>query len=199
MNMDRREAIKKTALLTGFAVSGSFISAVLQGCQPEAKNPLADWSPSFFSKEDGLSMAEIAECILPRTDTPGAQDVFVHEFVDLFANDCLTAELRQPFRDGFAKLLADCQQANGKPFIECSPEERLAFLNAQDKVAVEFAKANPGLEPEEYPFFMTLKQLVLLGYFTSEKVGTEVLGYLPVPGKYEPCMPYVEGTPIWAI
>ena len=196
--MDRREAIKRTALLTGFAVSGSFVSAVLQGCQPEAKSLLAEWTPLFFAKEDGLRLAEIAERILPRTDTPGAQDVFVHEFVDLFVNDCLEAELQQRFREGFAQLLADCQQAHGRPFDECSPQEQLAFLNAQDETVVAYAQENPDLQIEDYPFFLTLKQLILLGYFTSEKVCTEVLAYLPVPGKYEPCMPYEEGMPVWA-
>ena len=197
--MDRREAIKRTALLTGFALSGSVISAVLQGCQPEAKDDLADWMPNFFTKEDGMAMAEMTECILPRTDTPGAKDVHVYEFVDLMAQDCLDAEDQQKFRDGFTKLLADCQQANGKPFADCSPEEQLAFLNAQDKAAVDFAEANPGLKKEDYPFFLTFKQLILLGYFTSEKIGKEVLAYLPIPGRYEPCMPYEEGTPGWAL
>lgn len=197
--MDRREAIKRTALFTGFALSGSVISAVLQGCKPEAKGPLADWMPKFFTKEEGLAMAEMAECILPRTDTPGAKDVFVHEFVDLMARDCMDAGEQQKFRDGFAQLLAGCEQANSKPFHECSPEEQLAFLNAQDKAAVEIAKANPNLKPEDYPFFLMFKQLILIGYFTSETVGKEVLAYLPIPGRFEPCMPYAEGTPGWAL
>lgn len=197
--MDRREAIKRTALLTGFALSGSVISAVLQGCQPEAKGPLADWTPKFFTKEEGLALAEMAECILPRTDTPGAKDVHVHEFADLMVQDCMDAEYQEKFRDGFAKLLADCEQANGKHFLECSPEQQLAFLNAQDKAAVDLAKANPNLEEGDYPFFLVFKQLVLVGYFTSETVGKEVMAYLPVPGRFEPCMPYQEGTPGWAL
>ena len=171
----------------------------MQGCQPENKVNLADWTPNFFTKEDGLDMAEMAECILPRTDTPGALDVYTHEFVDQIAQVCMLPEDQQRFREGFAKLQADCQQANGKPFRECSAEQQLALLNAQDKAAVDLAQANPNLKPEEFPFFLTFKQLVLLGYFTSEKIGTEVLAYLPVPGRYEPCMPYTEGTPIWAL
>ena len=196
--MDRREAIKRTALLTGFAISSSTIASLLQGCQAEARSPLGSWTPAFFTKEEGLTLAEISECILPKTETPGAKDVFVHEFVDLIIADCSNQEEQKRFRDGLAELMAGCEQANGRPFVDCSPEERLAFLKEQDWAAPATGEGRPDLEEEDYPFFLRLKQLILLGYFTSEKVGTEVLAYDPVPGGYEPCRPYEAGTPGWA-
>lgn len=196
--MDRREAIKRTALLTGFAISSSTIAGLLQGCQPEAKSPLDSWAPSFFTKEEGLTVAEIGEVILPRTDTPGAKDVFTHEFVDLMVGDCYKQEEQQRFRDGLAQLMAGCEQANGKSFLDCSPEQQLAFLNEQDQAARATVEATPGLDKEDYPFFLTLKQLILLGYFTSETVGKEAFVYDPVPGVNEACRPYEAGTPDWA-
>lgn len=196
--MDRREAIKRTALLTGFAISSSTLASLLQGCQPEAKSPLDSWAPKFFTKEQGLTLAEIGECILPQTDTPGAKEAFVHEFVDLMVADCKMPEDKQQFRDGITQLMAGCEQAAGKSFLDCSPEQQLAFLNEQDQAARALVDANPGLAAEDYPFFLKLKQLILLGYFTSETVGTEVLAYDPVPGVNEACRPYEAGTPGWA-
>ncbi|MCB9048453.1 MAG: gluconate 2-dehydrogenase subunit 3 family protein [Lewinellaceae bacterium] len=196
--MDRREAIKRTALLTGFAISSSTIASLLQGCQPEAKSPLDAWTPKFFTKEQGVTLAEIGECILPKTDTPGAKDVFAHEFVDLMVADCKKPEDKELFRNGMAQLMAGCEQANGKSFLDCSPEQQLAFLNEQDQAARAVVDADPGLDDADYPFFLKLKQLILLGYFTSETVGKEVLVYDPVPGVNEACRPYEAGTPDWA-
>ena len=196
--MDRREAIKRTALITGFAISSSTIASLMQGCQPEAKSSLDSWTPRFFTKEQGANLAEIAECMLPKTDTPGAKDVFVHEFVDLMVADCKEPEDKKLFRDGLAQLMSGCEQANGKTFLDCSPEQQLAFLNEQDQAARAIVDANPDLDDEDYPFFLKLKQLILLGYFTSEPVGTEVLVYDPVPGVNEACRPYEAGTPGWA-
>jgi hypothetical protein len=197
--MDRRDAIKKTALLTGFALSTSTLTAIMQGCQPEQQSALDAWTPQFFTKEEGLALAEIGERILPRTDTPGAQDVFVHEFIDQAAYTCMDAEEQQRFRVGIKQLLDDFQKEAGKPLQESDPGTQLNFLNKVDKSAREWAKANPDAKKEEMPFFLDLKQMVLAGYFSSEKIGTEVTAFLPIPGGYDPCMPYEVGTPVWTL
>ena len=41
-------------------------------------------------------------------------------------------------------------------------------------------------------YFMMMKQLTLFGYFTSE-VGSKSVRYIPVPGRYEGCVPYKKG------
>jgi hypothetical protein len=43
-----------------------------------------------------------------------------------------------------------------------------------------------------------LKELTLLGYFTSETGYTQALRYAETPGRYDPCVPYEEGEPAWA-
>ncbi|GJG86933.1 hypothetical protein tb265_21140 [Gemmatimonadetes bacterium T265] len=52
-------------------------------------------------------------------------------------------------------------------------------------------------------YFRMMKELALLGYFTSETVGrlkTNVSGkpterYVDTPGRFDPCLPYVKGEP----
>lgn len=197
--IDRREAIKRAALLSGFALSSSMMAGLMQSCQAEPRPDGQAWKPVFFNEAQGEALAEIGETILPATDTPGAKDVGVHEFIDQFVKDCLPEEMQLQAKAGLDELLSSCQSANGKPFLDCSPEERLAFLNSLDAETRQLLELNPGLTPEQTPFFMQLKQLVLIGYFTSEKVGTEVLAYSPVPGRYEPCLPYEAGQPAWTI
>lgn len=195
--IDRREAIKRAALLSGFALSSSMMAGLMQSCQPEPRPEGQVWKPVFFDEAQGKALAEIADTILPTTDTPGAKDVGVHEFIDRFVKDCVPEAMQLQAKAGLDELLSACQGANGKPFLDCSPEERLAFLNGLDAEARQLMEVNPGLTPEQTPFFMQLKQLVLLGYFTSEEVGTSVLAYSPVPGRYVPCPPYEAGQPAW--
>ncbi|HMQ48629.1 MAG TPA: gluconate 2-dehydrogenase subunit 3 family protein [Saprospiraceae bacterium] len=194
--MDRREAIKRAGYLTGFALSAGTLSAVLQGCQPEV-SPLETWVPKHFSLENGRAVAYMAERIIPHTDTPGAIDVFVHDYLDNIVGICMLPEDQARFDAGLAQFLADFSTKSGKTFLEGSETEQLDFLNAVDQKDKAFVEANPILKPEEFPFFLTFKQLVLTGYFTSEPIATEVLGFNPIPGEYDGCMPYEAGTPNW--
>ena len=44
----------------------------------------------------------------------------------------------------------------------------------------------------ERPFILTLKELTMLGFFTSEPGASQVLQYSPVPGAYKGCVPVSE-------
>ena len=193
--MNRREAIKRTAILSGYAVSASFITGFLQGCQPSGA---PDWEPQFLSPEQGQLVSEMADTIFPTTDTPGAKDVFVHEFMDLMLKDCSDEKTQQAFLSGIAEVDTDAQNAYGKAFAKCSDEQKLELLNSLDQAAR--AKVKAGLQPgEEAPFILTFKQLTFLGYFTSEAVGTTVLKYDPIPGNYDGCIALDEVGGTWAL
>ena len=47
-------------------------------------------------------------------------------------------------------------------------------------------------------FFHKFRQLVITGYFTSEIGHTQARRHVPVPGKYEGCIPYKKGDKAWA-
>lgn len=194
--MDRREAIKRTILLTGAALSASTITAVLNGCQAEASTQ-AGWMPQFFDAEQAAALSEIAETILPATETPGAKDVGVPEFIDQLASTCLPAEEQMALRESIEQIEAAAQSKYNKTFPALSPEERLALLNTIDAEARMVETVPDDMGETAWSGFLKLKQLVLLGYFTSEKVGTEVTAFLPIPGQYKPCIPYEEGQPAW--
>lgn len=201
--MDRREAIKRVALITGYAVSASTVTAVMQGCKADPGAVAGDWTPAFMTNDQAAMIAEMAETILPRTeDSPGARDVNVHQFIDLMMEDYVSEAEQEVFGKGLKQLMAHCQEANGKTFVDLTPEERLAYLTALDKEAMADMEAPGRPDPESLStFYITLKQSVIAGYFTSEAVGTEVLAYDPVPGEVIACAPTGEltGGRVWAL
>ncbi len=176
--MDRREAIKRTSLLLGGALSASAITGIMQGCQPTGT---LDWEPLFFSTEEAREIASIADCILPATDTPSATDVFVPEFIDLMLQEVYTSAEQNRFTTGLKALEAESREKHQRSFSECSNTEQIALLT--DLEAAASSNAGSGK-----PFILMMKELTLLGYFTSDKIMQEVLSYNPVPGKYEGCV-----------
>jgi len=114
------------------------------------------------------------------------------------------------FRDGMRQVDAACTAANGAVFISASPAQRLALLESLDreqKAAMDARLAAPvnraplpeapaADEPAHY--FRLMKELALLGYFTSEIGCTKALRYIEAPGRYDPCAPHAPGDRSWA-
>ena len=183
--MNRRDAIKRTSLLLGSAVSASVISGVLQGCQPTYA---LDWEPQFLSEEQALLVGEIAETILPETNTLGAKSLHLDEFIDLMVKEAFTAEEQETFTAGLAGLEEQCNQAMGNAFAKLSAADQLTFLQEEEKRLL--SPDGPSGTPSA---LLQLKELTLVGYFTSEYVGQEVLEFKPVPGHYHGCVDYDGG------
>lgn len=171
--MDRREAIKRTSLLLGGVISSSAIAGVLSGCQA---NNAVDWTPVFLDNEQAKMVEAIADGILPATDTPGALDVGVPSFIDLMLKEAFSNAEQKKFTEGLAALDVACGEQYQKEFLACNKQEQTALLTQQEKAS------------DGTGFIRMIKELTLLGYFTSETVMSNVLNYNPVPGKYEGCV-----------
>lgn len=194
--MNRRNALKTSALFMGYAVSATALTETFIACQKTVK---LDWKPVFLSNEQANTIAEITETILPKTSTPGAKELGVPQFVDKMLHDLLSEADQKDFLAGLESLDERCESEYGKSFVECTPAQREALLLALDKEAEPFPPSLWGitLKPSGPPaFFRRLKSLTLLGYYTSEKIGKEVLAYDPVPGEYIACMP-LNGQNAW--
>ncbi|WP_028664515.1 gluconate 2-dehydrogenase subunit 3 family protein [Runella zeae] len=195
--MNRREILKSSALFLGYAVSTTALSQTFLACTQEAK---LDWKPVFLTNNQAASIAEITETILPKTKTPGAKELGVPQFVDKMLKDLLSEEEQKDFVAGLEKLEEECEKTHGKSFVECTPQQREAFLTQLDKEAEALPPSVWGIRlapPSPTPFFRRLKELTLLGYFTSQKIGKDVLGYDPIPGNYIACMPLTPGMNAW--
>lgn len=192
--MLRRDFLSLIAAVTGTAMIGG---------RAMAYDPTTA-GVNAFTAEDSAFLDEVAEVILPRTDTPGAKDAAVGAFMTVYVSDCYTAEDQQLFRGGMDQLRA-AATAQGKDFLAMSPEERATLLDgiareAREATAAGAAKAKEEGRPvknADMHWFTPLHQLVLFGFFTSEVGATKVLRYEAVPGEYIGDLDY-KGEPAWA-
>ncbi len=203
--MDRREAIKKTMLLTGYALSAPTLHALLSSCEPERE---VNWTPKFFDASQAATLTHMAETLLPRTRTPGAIDTGVPAFMDLIIKDTFEPEDKEKFLAGLADMDTRALKAFGKVFAACKPKQQHQLMEQIDAEASADGKAHKeaveaGRVSRDEPyfnFFLTFKWLALYGYFTSEFVGTKVLNYDPIPGVYNGCIPLSEtGNRNWSL
>ena len=218
----RREAVVRVAaLLGGVALIGG--SALITGCRAEkAGVPSTPFTPDEIAYLD-----EIADTILPTTSTPGAKAAKTGEFMARMVTDSYSLEDEKIFRAGMAKLNDTSKDKNGgKTFMQATPEQRLALLKTLDKEQFDYSEKQrlDGLkksqdflaQPEEGApkresqqataitenppnrYFRMMKELSLLGYFTSEIGSTQAQVYEESPGKWEPCIPYKPGQKSYA-
>ena len=211
--MDRRELLKMIAVVTGGTVIGG--EFFLTGCKV-ADKPAAGFTNDIISLLD-----EIGETIIPATSTPGAKAAKVGDFMKVMVTDCYTEAQQSVFMNGTKTLIDACKKTTGRSFMDCTTTERHDFLVSLEKEAREFnkkrddedkkrkeehEKSNKKLawkDQEEFQgspshYYTMMKQLTLLGFFSSKTGMTETLRHLPVPGKYDGSVPYIKGEKAWA-
>jgi len=195
------------AVLTGGVVIGGDV--FLSGCVSKTADA------STFSADNIALLDEVGETIIPTTNTPGAKATKIGEFMKLMVTDCYTEAQQKVFADGVAGLNEACKKANGKSFMDCTADQRKSFLVSLEKEAKEFNKQrddkekdarekakkdmNPDYVGGPSHYYTMMKQLTLLGYFTSEIGSKQALRLLPIPGKYDGALPYKKGDKAWAI
>lgn len=189
--MNRREAISRMALIVGGTLSAQTLSAMerFESIKPNIFG-LNDFTLSATHRK---ILAEVAEHIIPRTDTPGAKDADVPAFIEMMLNDCY----KKTEQDSFVEGLVDLEK---KDFLSKSNEEQVAMLKQVETDTKEALKAlnvkqikiGDNVDKETMdkkkgvPFWRLVKELTFLGYFTSEKGLQASFIYEPIPGKYEP-------------
>lgn len=190
--MNRRDALSRVALILGGTVVGAQV--FLEGCNPADKK--AATATGTFSDDDIAYLDEIAETIIPTTDTPGAKAAKVGAFMTVMVTDCYDEKDQKVFFDGMKQLNEACNKQTGKSFMEIDAAQRKTLLTGIDNEAKAYMAKKKPEEPKHY--FRMMKELTLLGYFTSEIGATQALRYMAVPGKYEGCIPYKKGDRAWA-
>ena len=185
--MDRREAIRRTAMIMGGVVSAPAIIGILDGCTAK---PTIDWKPEFFTEDQGILITQVSEIIIPKTDTPGAKEVGVPGFIDSMVKDVFSEEDQEAFMKGLETFNEGARQAYGDNFTTLSPEEQATYVKKVHDEALD--------DGGKRPFILKVKELTLLGFFTSEPGATQVLQYEAVPGDYKGCLPLADVGKAWA-
>ncbi|MDH5598662.1 MAG: gluconate 2-dehydrogenase subunit 3 family protein [Cyclobacteriaceae bacterium] len=191
--IDRRSALKRTALYVGGAVSLPTVLGLLKSCKPATPN----WTPVSFSPEIGKSLVAIVDHLAPRSgNIPSASELGIHDFIDKMVSDIYTEDKRKEFVEGLIALDKRAKEDMGDVFYELSSDDQLKYLKKLDQEAYD--DTHGGKNPDKQPYFYNLKWITMSGYFNTEIVSTEVLNYVAVPGRWESCIPLEEGQPAWA-
>src|SRR5213594_855416 len=186
--MNRREAIRQvTAMLGGvvFVGSGDLLTAVEHA---HARVTASRKQIGTFTAQDIALLDEVADTILPETKTPGAKAAHTGAFMALMVTDTYGERQQASFRDGMQKL-------NGSAFMAATPAQRLATLEQRDREQKTYMDTRAEGAPPHY--FRLIKELTLLGYFTSEIGCTRAMRYRETPGRFDPCVPYTPGETQW--
>ena len=188
--ISRREALARiTAVLGGAAlVSGP---ALLMAADVDVSQS----STELFTADEIAWLDEVADTILPDTDSPGAKAAAVGTYIAVMVSDVYEPEDQAIFQQGMASLEQECVDNHGVGFMQASSSQRLDLLNRLDAEQHEYQGKNPDGPTH---FFRMIKELALTGYFTSEIGFTQAQRYLESPGRWDPCVPYEAGEKAWA-
>jgi hypothetical protein len=179
--MNRREILKYTAYLTGAAVATPLAGSLFSSCRPTTGSGPREGLYFFTSDEFG-HLKEWIDTILPKTDSPSATDVGVHNIIDSMVGTVYTEKDRLFYRKGFDSLLNH---------LTNTPDLKESFLQIEK---------GQNQKREIKNIYLHIKQQTIAYYLSTEEIGKHYLNYQPVPGEYISCIPLEEaGGKAWAL
>lgn len=185
--MERRELLRWLAASAGLAALDGLAPDDLLALGREVHTRRA--GRPALSPAASRTVAAAAERILPASDTPGATDAGVTEFIDRLLVDWFDSDERAGFLAGIPELDRSSRARSGRDFADSTEADQVAVLMALDGELTALRRAGRGGDANRHWFGM-LKYLTVWGYFTSEPAARITLGTFPLPGRFDGCAPY---------
>ena len=177
--MDRREALKGIAAMLGASLLPPIRAAIANGMDPVNMT-----GATLFSDAMREDTAALADVIIPTTDTPGAAEAGVGDYIEFMLQHWYPEDDRERYIRGMNQLDAHVRSRHGEPFSSLTDEQKIAVVSALQAGQAE------DIEDGGSALFQHAKQLTLTGYYSSEVGMTQERHYLPVPGRYDGAYPY---------
>ena len=166
--MNRRDLLKKGVYgLAGVTLSSTLIST-LQSCSSIKK-----YSPLYFSKTEFYLLSNIIDFLIPKTETPGALDMKVPQFIDIIISETYNNESKNNFSNKLKILIEDFKSNN---------IDLLNYNSMKSKFVSDF---NNKTHQEIYN---QIRDLTVWGFKTSKEIALNVLNYNPIPGYQLGCI-----------
>ena len=166
--MKRRDLLKKGVYgLAGVTLSSTLIST-LESCTSIEK-----YNPVYFSKTEFSLLSNIVDFFIPKTETPGALDMKVPQFIDIIISETYNIESKNNFSNKFKILIEDFKSNN----IDLSD-----YNSMKSKFVNDF---NNKTHQEVYN---QIRDLTVWGFKTSKEIALNVLNYNPIPGYQLGCV-----------
>lgn len=195
--MQRRDVLKLLGSTAAISAFPREALAVLEQANAEAGTR----SFRTLDAHQHETVATLAEMIIPTTDTPGAKEVGVPEFIDLLLTEWYEPAETKEFLGGLADVDALSRKKFGKGFVSCSPEQQTELMKGLDAEAMDYAaqlrkavtRSHVSIPQQTKPipvnFFYTMKKLTLTGYYTSQIGFQKELGRSIIPPEHAGCAP----------
>ena len=174
--MKRRTVFKHLAAATAAAW-------ILPSCVSDPKKVSVALNHLKVTGDEEELLGNIADVMIPGTETPGARGVQAHLFALIMVDDCLAREEQEKYLKGMRSFPDVVRTLTGKSFSAASPAERLQILSAIEEHQDE-------LSEETKTFYGRTRSYIVQGYLSSKHFLTEVKPYELVPGPdYKGCIP----------
>ena len=154
--------------MAGIGISSTFLAGLISGCKPETTG--INYRAIMLDQENFTFLRNLTEALIPQSDTPGAIELGLAEWIDTIVKKCYTENDQKQF---LSNLIAVNAALNGK-----TSKSSLSSL--------ESSLTNTESLKDAY---QSIKSMVATAYLANEYVGTKLLNYLPVPGEYVACIP----------
>jgi hypothetical protein len=194
--MNRRDALKGMGLSVGYAIAAPSVLSLLHSCKTEA----SVWTPTFFTQEEATVITNLVDLILPTTkSSPGALDVNVPEFLDIYVAKYYDLERQTTFRNGIKAVTKALGVIEGDTSILKAKDYDvlLAKYLKSTKEQQKVFKDSANKEQKDsiiYKALTDLRRSAVWAYKTSEEIGENVMAYDPVPGMQQGCVSLNETT-----
>lgn len=188
--MNRRDALKNLGLSLGYVIATPTILSMLQSCTTEAEK----WKPLFFSDKQAYVLQNLVDLIIPKTKaTPGALDVNVPQFIDLYTSKTASDEQKEIYKTGLDAIIDELGISNEEPtnlktedfdailskYLRSTRAQRLAYVEQKNLV---------------FATLMKIRDQTVFAYKSSKEIGKNVLVYDPIPGQQKGCISLEEAT-----
>lgn len=187
--LNRRQILERMATVTGGVISISIISACDEGVSVPKNTDGIELKA--LNRSQLNFVADIADAIIPDTDTPGAKAVNVHYLIDELVANWMVEEDRVNFLNALTALDERIKTEHGSLFADLTQEERGEVL---DQLGVEMIAGD-----EDKHIYKDLRELTIYGYYTSEVGASEELIFDPIPGDFKGCMPHNTVGRAWSV
>ena len=119
--MDRRTAIKRTSFIMGAALSTGTMAGLLAGCKAEKK---LNWEPVFFTSDEAKTVSSLTDTILPKTETPGASEVGVPEYMDDLIGNFWSEEEQVAFKSKITNVNQIAEEKFGDSYFNLVADQQ---------------------------------------------------------------------------
>ena len=189
--MNRKKAILSLFLIGGGATAG------FSGYKWFSIHKTPDIS--FLDAHEAL-IADLAETIIPGTDTPGAKAAMAHITVISLIRQTADRKTQNIFIDGLKDVESYSSGHYNKPFTALTATQQQEIVGHFRDAGKNYGGMIGKLKNKFIgkSFFHILKEYSTIAFCTSKPGATQTLAYDFIPGAYRACVPLLPGQKSWA-